>query len=75
MNISESLQALQSINAYFNRLPSRIFNSFQNPESGEGLEQVLTDMMMDQHSFTANVKTVKTMTTVENILLDQLRKE
>jgi hypothetical protein len=75
MNINESLGALSAITADFNRLPSRINDSFNNPESKESLEKVFTDMMTGENAYTANVKSIRTMNTVEQVLLDELRKE
>jgi len=75
MNISASISALQSINASFNTIPSRIYDSFHGTEPKEGLGTVLTDMKMEQHAFSANVKVLQTMNNVENILLEDLRKQ
>jgi wyosine [tRNA(Phe)-imidazoG37] synthetase (radical SAM superfamily) len=75
MNINESISALQSISASMNQMPSRIFDSIHQPKSKESLENVFTDMMTDKNAFTANVKALRTMTTVEDILLEELRKQ
>jgi hypothetical protein len=73
MNINDSINALHTINADFNQVPHRIYDSFHNPESKEGLEKVFTDMNVGKHAFAANVKAIRTMVTVENIILDELR--
>jgi hypothetical protein len=75
MNIDQSINALHSINADFNKIPSRIYDSFHNPETKEGLENTMTDMLVGENSFTANVKAIRTMNTVEDILLEELRNE
>ena len=79
MNINASISALQSISADFNLLPARINQAFSNTDSGteskEGLENVLVDMKMGERAFAANVKVLQTMNAVENILLDDLRKQ
>lgn len=73
MDISTSLNALQSISAEFNRIPGRINDSILNPESKESLERAMTDMMTGENAYTANVKTLRTMLTVEDMLLNELR--
>ncbi len=73
MNINASINALHSINANFNKIPGRIFNAMHNPENAEGLEKPLTDMMTDQNAYEANVKAIRTMMTVEDMLLNELR--
>lgn len=73
MDIGTSVNALQSIAAAFNQIPGRINDSFINPESKESLERTMTDMMTDQNAYTANVKTLRTMLTVEDMLLNELR--
>lgn len=73
MNIDASINALHSINAAFNTIPGRIFDSFHNPEAKEGLESSMTDMLTQENAFTANAKTIRTMLTVEDILLNELR--
>lgn len=73
MNISEPISTLQSISADMTRIPSRIMKSFHQPESQESLERVFTDMMTDENAFAANVKSIRTMNTVEQMLLDELR--
>ncbi len=73
MKIDASINALHSIGAHFNKIPGRIFNSMHNPEAKEGLENAMTDMLVDKNAYTANIKAIQTMNTVENILLDELR--
>ncbi|MCP4214989.1 MAG: hypothetical protein GY765_10040 [bacterium] len=74
MNINESLNALQSISAEFNKIPGRINTAINDPETAkEGLEQPLTDMIVNKHAYTANVKAIREMTTVEDILLKEIR--
>ncbi|MCP5103622.1 MAG: hypothetical protein GY950_09600 [bacterium] len=73
MNINASINALHSVNASFNQMPARIMDSFHNPETKESTEKVFTDMMVGQNSFTANIKAIRTMTTVEDIILNELR--
>jgi hypothetical protein len=73
MNISESIDALNTIASDFNRMPSRINDSLLNPESKESLEKVFTDMLTGENNYAANVKSIKTMNTVEQMLLDELR--
>ena len=75
MNISDSINALHQVNKAFNKIPGRIADSFHNPESKEGLENVFTDMLIEKRTFEANVKAIRTISTVEDILLNQLRGE
>ncbi len=73
MKIDANVNALHNINADFNKIPKRIFDAMHKPESKESLEGAFTDMMVDKNAFAANVKTIRTMNTVENMLLDELR--
>jgi len=73
MNVSNSINALNTITADFNKIPARINDSINNPESKESLERTFTDMMTDENAYAANVKTLRTMNTVEKMLLDELR--
>ena len=73
MDISTSINALQSITAAFNQIPGRINDSIINPESKESLERAMTDMMTDKNAYTANIKSLRTMLTVEDMLLNELR--
>ena len=73
MNIGESLNALRSISSNFNKIPGRLADAMHNPESKEGVENVMTDMLVEKNSFIANTKAIKTMNTVEDILLNDLR--
>jgi hypothetical protein len=73
MNIDASINALHNVLADFSQIPGRIQDSMHNPEAKQGLENVFTDMMQGENVFTANVKAIKTMNTVEDILLNELR--
>lgn len=73
MKIDASLNALQTINKNMGEIPGRIMKTFHDPEAKEGLENVMTDMMKDQRAYSANVKAIRSMTTVEDILLNELR--
>ncbi len=73
MTLGPSINALQSIQAEFNQMPSRIFDSFHNPESRDGLEKVFTDMIVGESSYVANIKSLRTMATVEDMILNELR--
>ncbi|MCP5048667.1 MAG: hypothetical protein GY940_15965 [bacterium] len=73
MNIGPSLNALQNVTADLNKTPSRIFDSFHNPESGDSVEKVMTDMLIGENTFEANAKAIRTLTTVEDIILNELR--
>jgi hypothetical protein len=73
MTIGPSLQALQNVQADFNQLPSRIFDSFHNPETRDGIEKVFTDMLVGENTYVANIKSIRTMATVEDIILNELR--
>jgi hypothetical protein len=75
MKIGPSIQALHDVQANLNKVPGRIANAFHNPEAKEGLENIFTDMMTDENAFEANVKAIRSMTTVEDILLNELRNE
>ncbi len=75
MNINESINTLQAISADLAKMPSRIVNAFHNPEAKEGVENIFTDMMIGETSYAANVKSIRTMTTVEDMLLNELRKK
>ncbi len=75
MNISKSVNALNNISANFNKVPDRIADTLHNPESKEGLANVMTDMLVDKNAYAANAKAIKTMTTVEDMLLNELRNE
>jgi hypothetical protein len=73
MNINASINALNNVAASFNEMPARIQDAMHNPEAEQGLENVFTDMLVGENVFTANVKTIQTMNTVEDIILDELR--
>ncbi len=73
MNINTSLNALHSIAADFNKIPGRIHNAMHNPEAKEGLESPITDMMVDKNAYSANVEAIRSMNTVEDMLLNELR--
>lgn len=82
MNISESINALNSISADFGKMPGRINKVMagtsidkesEAPPPKEGLENVMTDMLVGENAFTANVKVIKHMNAVEDILLNELR--
>lgn len=73
MTIGPSLQALQNVQAEFNQMPSRIFDSFHNPESRDGVEKVFTDMLAGENTYVANITSIRTMTTVEDMILNELR--
>jgi len=82
MNISESIGALQRIAADFSKMPGRINSVLSStsvdkeseaPPPKEGLENVMTDMLIGENAFTANVKVLKHMNAVEDILLNELR--
>lgn len=75
MKIGPSLAALQNVQADFNKMPARIMDSMHNPESKDAVEKVFTDMMTDENVYTANVKTLRTISTVEDMLLNELRKQ
>lgn len=74
MNINASINALHTVNANFNKMPGEIFDAMHNPEAKKGLENVFTDMLVGENTFEANVKAIRTMTTAEDILLNELRK-
>ena len=73
MNIGPSLNALQNVNADLAKAPSRIFDSFHNPESGDSVEKVMTDLIINENTFEANANAIRTLTTVEDIVLNELR--
>lgn len=73
MTIGPSIQALQNVQAEFNQMPSRIFDSFHNPESRDGVEKVFTDMLAGENTYVANIKSIRTMSVVEDIILNELR--
>jgi len=79
MNVSESINALNQISADFGKIPGRINQVFADTlgqvEPKEGLEQVMTDILVQENAFTANAKALHTMNTVEDILLEDLRKQ
>lgn len=82
MNINESINALHNISADFNRIPGRINKVFSSmdsqneaPPPTEGLENIMTDLLVGENAFTANVKAIRHMNTVEDILLNELRKQ
>ena len=74
MKISESITTLHNINKDLNKMPSRLFDSFHNNETKDDVAKVFTDMMQGENAFEANVKAIRTMSTVEDILLNELRK-
>lgn len=73
MNISSSINALNNVAASFTEMPARIQDAMHNPEAKQGLENVFTDMLVGENVFTANVKAIQTMNTVEDIILNELR--
>lgn len=73
MNINTSLGALNKIANDFNKIPGRLNDALQKPESKESIEGVFTDMIIDQDAYEANVKTIRSMQTTEQILLDEFR--
>lgn len=73
MNINTSLGAMNKIANDFNKIPGRLNDALQNQESKESIESVFTDMMIDQNAYEANAKTIRSMQTTEQILLDELR--
>jgi len=73
MDINASINALHSISANFNKIPGRINDAILSKEPTEGLEAPLVDMMVDKNAFAANVEVIRTMNTVESMLLDELR--
>ena len=73
MNVSASINALHNVSAAMNKIPGRLNEAILNPEAKEGLENVLTDMITETRTYEANVKSIKTMTTVEDMILNELR--
>jgi len=74
MKIDDSINALRKITEDLNKIPARITDAIHNPESNESLDKIATDMMMDENNFKANIQTIKTMSNIEKITLDLLRK-
>jgi len=73
MNVGESINTLQMINADMGKMPARLMDSFHNPETEDSIEKVFTDLLSDQNNFKANIKAIRTNITVEDILLNELR--
>jgi hypothetical protein len=74
MNIGPSLSTLQTVQSDLSKMPARIMDSMHNPESTDAVEKVFTDMKIGENTFAANIKTIRTISTVEDMLLNELRK-
>lgn len=75
MKIDAAINALNTISESFNRMPGRIMDSMHNPESKDSVEKVFTDMMSGENAYEANVKAIRHMAGLEQILLNDLREK